>query len=213
MHLEKEKRSDHGGENVMVWRHMLETHDGSPSSVITGRSTHNERVERMWRDITRCASSSFIELFLALEADGVLDPVNEVDIFCLHFVFLPRINKSLMDFQGSWNCHPLSTEGNMSPLQLFLEGQCASGQLSHTAERSESDADADSANGAIPSDTTTVETPSNKFKPCNQLVADLNTSINPMAYCIDLGRQLYCQSVEIVGQHVQNGCSECECDT
>ena len=149
---------------------MLETHDGNPTSVITGSSTHNERMERMWRNIRRCASSSFIELFLALEADGVLDPVKEVDIFCLHFGFLPRINKSLMEFQGSWNYYPLSTEGNMSPLHLFLEGQCASGQLSHTAERSESDADADSANGAIQSDTTTVETPSNKFKPCIQVV-------------------------------------------
>ena len=114
-------RSDHGGENVMVWRHMRETHRNS-SCVLTGRSTHNERVERLWRDVTRCVSSSFIDLFNALEADGVLDPCNEVDIFCLHYVFLPRINKSLSDFQGSWNNHPLSTEGNMSPLQLFVEG-------------------------------------------------------------------------------------------
>lgn len=202
-------RSDHGGENIMVWRHMLEIH--GPSSVITGRSTHNERVERMWRDITRCASSSFIELFSALEADGVLDPVNEVDIFCLHFVFLPRINKSLKDFQGSWNCHQLSTEGNMSPLQLFVEGQCARGQLSHTTEISATDPD--SENAAIPLHTTAVETPSNKFKPCNQLVTDLNTLIDPMASCTDLGRQLYCQCIGIVGQHLQNGCSECECDT
>ena len=129
-------RSDHGGENVMVWRHMRETHRNS-FCLLTGRSTHNERVERLWRDVTRCVSSSFIDLFNALEADGVLDLCNEVDIFCLHYVFFPRINKSLSDFQGSWNNHPLSTEGNMSPLQLFVEGhrviQCLQMplQLSH----------------------------------------------------------------------------------
>ena len=66
-----------------------------------------------------------IDTFHTLEA-GVFDPVNEIDIFCLHFVFLQRINKCLDDFHGSWNCHPLSTEGNMSPLQLFVEGVCES---------------------------------------------------------------------------------------
>ncbi len=65
----------------------------------------------MWRDITRCASSTFIRLFSALEADGVLDPVNEVDIIILSSFC---VNKSLQDFQGSWNCHQLSSEGNMS---------------------------------------------------------------------------------------------------
>ncbi len=80
---------------------MLERHDMTPVL------SHNERVEKMWRDITWRDITS-IRLFSALEADGVLDPVNEVDIFC------PRINKSLQDFQGSWNCHQLSSEGNMS---------------------------------------------------------------------------------------------------
>ena len=71
-------RSDHGGENVEVWRHILSTYN-DPSRVLTGRSTHNERIERLWRDVTQCVSSSFIETIHALEAEGVLDPVNEMD--------------------------------------------------------------------------------------------------------------------------------------
>ena len=55
-------RSDHGGENVRVWEYMLSS-SNNPSSVITGSSVHNERIERMWRDITRCVSSSFITVF------------------------------------------------------------------------------------------------------------------------------------------------------
>lgn len=45
-------RSDHGGENVGVWRYVILTHNGDFSSVITGSSAHNERVERLWRTYT-----------------------------------------------------------------------------------------------------------------------------------------------------------------
>ena len=99
---------------------MLWSHDENPASVITGSSTHNERVERMWRDVYRSVSSNFSCTFSMLESENVLDPVNDVDIFCLHFVFVPRINRCLQEFQESWNLHSLSTEGNMSPYQLFF---------------------------------------------------------------------------------------------
>jgi hypothetical protein len=46
-------RSDHGGENVDVWRYMLASHNNDLSCVVTGSSTHNERVERLWRDVHR----------------------------------------------------------------------------------------------------------------------------------------------------------------
>ena len=49
--IPKKVRSDHGGENISVWRHMLSIYN-DPSCVLTGKSTHNERIERMWCDIT-----------------------------------------------------------------------------------------------------------------------------------------------------------------
>ena len=67
----------------------------------------------MWRDVTRNVSSSFIATFHELEAEEIMNPDNEVDIFCLQVVFPPRVYKSLAEFQGSWNNHSLSTEGNM----------------------------------------------------------------------------------------------------
>lgn len=132
----------------------------------------------------------------------MLDPLNEVDIFCLHFVFLPRINKCLTDFQGSWNCHPLSTEGNMSPLQLFVEG------LSQTEEQSQSNPEVNS--NLPPEDPESVQVPSNKFIPCTQLSAELYSSVDPMARCNDFGKELYCKVIEIVGQHLQTVCSNCQ---
>lgn len=200
-------RSDHGGENVEVWRHMLSRYN-DPTHVLTGRSTHNERVERLWRDVTRCVSSSFIDTFNALEAENVLDPVNEIDIFCLHLVFLPRINKCLVDFCGSWNCHPLSTEGNMSPLQLFAEGIGESGV--DEGPRQEPDSDPSGAsNNSTAQPVESVEVPSNTFVPCTQLLIQLKSSVEPMSQCSDFGKGLYCQSIQLVGQHLQASCSNC----
>ena len=46
-------RSDLGGENFAVWRFMAEQHS-SQSTVITGSSTHNERIERLERCLSVC---------------------------------------------------------------------------------------------------------------------------------------------------------------
>lgn len=55
-----------------------------------------------------------------------LDPENDVDHFCLHYIFIPRINNSLHRFQSAWNNNPLSTEGNRSPMQLYLSNSVGS---------------------------------------------------------------------------------------
>ena len=60
--LPEKVRSDLGGENVDVWRYMVEQH-GSSSSVITGSSTHNERIERLWRDVFRCVGVRHLSTF------------------------------------------------------------------------------------------------------------------------------------------------------
>lgn len=64
----------------------MEQHE-SESAVITGSSTHNERIERMWRDVYRCVSVSFSDVFRELEDNRHLDVLNEVDMYCLHKSF------------------------------------------------------------------------------------------------------------------------------
>ena len=86
-------RSDHGGENADLWRYMLASHNLDYCCVITGSSVHNEQVERLWRDVNRCISSSFSKCMRDLERNGLLDPLNETDVYCLHHIFLPRVNK------------------------------------------------------------------------------------------------------------------------
>ena len=44
-------------------------------------------------------------------------------IFYGHYIFfVPRINKSLNEFNQSWNNHPIHTTGHKSPNQLFSAG-------------------------------------------------------------------------------------------
>lgn len=60
--------------------------------------------------------------FSEMEYLMILDTNNETDIFCLHFVALPLICRTLEEFRLAWNNHKLSTEKNMSPNMLFHVG-------------------------------------------------------------------------------------------
>ena len=103
-------RSDYGVENTEVWKYMIAAHNLDYHCIITGSSVHNERVERLWRDVHRCIVSPFAEKFQTLESNGVLDPLNEVDLYILYLVFLPLINKCISKFTESWNHHSLSSD-------------------------------------------------------------------------------------------------------
>ena len=75
-------RTDHGGENIRVWVYMIDQHNTSGA----GSSTHNERMERLWRDVHRCVAVLHHDLFRQLEDEDLLDPLNEIDLFCLHYI-------------------------------------------------------------------------------------------------------------------------------
>ena len=98
-------RTDHGGENM---KYMIAAHNIDFSTVITASSVHNERIERLWRDVNRCVCQQFSFTFKILEDNNRLDPLNEVDIYCLHYLFTPIINKCLLEFKESWNYHCMS---------------------------------------------------------------------------------------------------------
>ena len=57
-----------------------------------------------------------------MESLEILDPLDEVHLFALDYIYKPRINRALKLFAIQWNSHPLSTEGNMTPYQLWVEG-------------------------------------------------------------------------------------------
>ena len=113
-------RSDKGGENILVCQYMVAVRGLNRGSHIAGSSLHNQRIERIWRDVYRCVCSTYHEIFYSLEAVGVLDPDSEMDLFILHCLYLPLINHSLKEFFNAWNSHPLRTEHNWSPKRIWL---------------------------------------------------------------------------------------------
>ena len=126
-------RADHGTENVGVERFMNNVRGAGRGSFIKGLSVHNQRVERMHRDVTRCVSTTFIDIFLFLEENNLLDRSNELHLFFLHYTFLPRINRNLEDFRQGWNFHGNSTEGNQTPFMIWLESITAPDNEPRTA--------------------------------------------------------------------------------
>ena len=217
-------RTDLGGENVDVWQLMSEEHQ-STSAVITGSSTHNERIERLWNDVRRSVSEEFRCLFYQLEQEGSLEPLNETDIFCLHYVFVPRINKVLSEFLIAWNNHKLSTENSQTPNQLFLRGMLASprstsmpmllpmpaaAQLGGVTSTNASRA-AGQSYLPLPSISSHVSVPRSSFKPCAILEQALRIQVYPLGESSNYGKDVYLNSSLVVSNHLQSY-QNCGCE-
>ena len=112
-------RTDHGGENVDIWRDMISAQGEEGKPVLVGKSVHNQRIERHNRALNEQVMSVFKREFYQLESEGILDVNNDTDIFCLHYIYLPLINQAVSEFVAAHNCHKVSTEGNRTPEQLF----------------------------------------------------------------------------------------------
>jgi hypothetical protein len=111
-------RGDRGGENIRIADTVIQHRGLDRRSFIAASSKHNNRIERLWRDVRTQAIEYYKILFAGLERDG-MDVTNALHLYVLQYMFMQRINEDLDRFKESWNHHKLSTEHNQSPYQLL----------------------------------------------------------------------------------------------
>ena len=186
-------RSDQGRENTEVALHMV--HYRGSSHMLVGSSVHNQRIERLWRDMHRCATSLYYRLFYFMEQQGYLNPLNEQHLFALHYVYLPRINRSLTLFKDAWNNHGIRTEHNRSPNQLFMEGllRFRSSEIEEFDSFDLSTNYGSEEHGLVGSDSEGVVIPESQFildrVHVTRLLEEVDPNANSESYGVDLYRQ------------------------
>lgn len=66
-----------------------------------------------------------------MEDTGLFDCDSELQLWCLHFIYIPYINHSLRTFVDGWSSHPMSSARGFSPLQMWIHGMLSNYSSGH----------------------------------------------------------------------------------
>ena len=129
------------------------------------------------------------------------DPINERDLFALHYVFIPRINEALQSFQEAWNHHHIRTERGMTPNQLFVAGalQLRNSGLVAVDFFDNVPEDYGSTEEGVPAnDSEGVQILSSSIHIADQQIQQLQERVNPLTESDNFGVGLYQHALDII---------------
>ncbi|KAG5855022.1 hypothetical protein ANANG_G00044470 [Anguilla anguilla] len=156
----------------------------------------SSRTEHLWRDMWMAVSNVFYDVLHSLEEEDSFDPANSLHLFCAHCVFLPCLQAALDAFTDGWNNHPMRTEQNLSPNQMWEMG-C----IQYPVPAPDNKAVDDIA--TIPEDLSAgvVPLPPMECPLTQQGMARLRAAIDPSSPSQDHGQDIYITIVNYVLLH------------
>jgi hypothetical protein len=153
--------------------------DTDSRPALTGKSTQNTRIERLWGVYNPKVNHRFRAIFQGLEDRGILSNRDSesdewaINRYCLTRVFLARIQVAASNFAATWDYHKVSTEGNKSPLRLWLDGWRMSPATSQQFHNPQDDNYASEYN-PMDSDSLDVENPDQVVIPSVEIPAGID---------------------------------------
>ena len=131
-----------------------------------------------------------------MENEGILDSLCDLHLFCLHYIYLPRVRRGVREFRSQWNNHGLSTQGSQTPLQLWHRGVVSHIGSNNTAIRGvfQIDQHLGTDNGeplpAVES-RNNIEVPENSVHVSNSTMQEIQELIDPLMNDRNHGIQLF----------------------
>ncbi|XP_073724968.1 uncharacterized protein [Misgurnus anguillicaudatus] len=189
-------QANHGGENVGVARLMFTVRGSDSNCFIADKSVHSHRLESLWRDLWIGVTSLFYHILHTLEEQDMLDLSSALQLFCCHFVFLPRLQANLDLFHERWDNHPLTTEQNLTPNQLWEIGQMKN-PIAKSEEMTIPDIKREDR-GSIEDKHTAINDPQFKGPISPEHMEQLRQQINPLQPSKYNGMDIYMSTVQFV---------------
>ena len=137
-----------------------------------------------------------------MEQQGILDPLNELHLASLHYVYRPRINRALEIFSEGWNNHGIRTARHCSPRQLFVKGVLRLHSAGLTAfdflDQVEESYGIDGAQQRIYTEDEGVAVPETRISIANSVLQQLQQKVDPLSDSDNHAIELYQRTLEII---------------
>ena len=139
-----------------------------------------------------------------MEHQNLLNPVDDLHLFALHYVYVPRINRALDQFKLSWNSHGVRTEHGKTPnqgaLRLRNSGQVAVDYFDNATELYGVDFEDDSIPPDDDPEDGGIVIPSIRVNISDEQIEELKTTIDPLSDSDDYGLDIYQRTLDFLNE-------------